>query len=115
MDSITKTVTMYYDKYKEEFGDGFYPLMNQNKNNTLTPIDITFICNNNFTRWSQISGINIKGLDSNTGDKLLSYLNNDYENLIDSKNHSIQSCYSLIIYPKPLKIKLHKINSLLNK
>ena len=65
-------VTMYYDYYEYECGDGFYPFF-ENIDNLYKSTELFFVYRNN--SWYQIKGINIKGLDGNTGNELIELLN----------------------------------------
>ena len=74
--SNTTTVSMYYDRYEKEFGDGFYPLC---KTDDLThhqypETNIKFELDR-FGFWKQISNDMIYGLDGDHGKQLLDILN----------------------------------------
>ena len=102
-------VTMYYDNYEREFGDGFYPQLNKNSDALANKTRIIFekVCVTNTTigdknirvfAWAQMSDCPINGLDGDCGPQLLSYLNT---------HDSDEDCPKLIlasnmrqIYPK---------------
>lgn len=66
------TETMYYDSYEYEFGDGFYPVVDE-EGPCAKPATITFASEINDLR--QIGGNSIRGLDGNNGYKLLTNIN----------------------------------------
>jgi hypothetical protein len=69
----TKLVTLYYDSYEKNYGDGFFPLTMYYKG--YDQVNIGFIYSNSF--WRQISGDNIHGLDGNERNYLLNILNDN--------------------------------------
>ena len=74
--SNTTTVSMYYDRYEKEFGDGFYPLCKTDDliGSTMTETNIKFDLDR-FGFWKQISNDMIYGLDGDHGKLLLNILN----------------------------------------
>jgi hypothetical protein len=86
-----KEVEMFYDEYECNFGDGFYPLLEQNP--ALKSIHIQFIKND---VWKQKTCGPIFGLDGSTGEDLLQLLN-ETESI---KLTKIVNVYGKQIYPK---------------
>jgi hypothetical protein len=86
---------IYYDKYEYEFGDGFYPTIEQY--NPCNESDyVSFTYNKNYNCWVQTDGINICGLDGNNGINLLNIINKKHNlNCIKIKNRIYSD-----IYPK---------------
>ena len=88
-----KGVEMFYDEYECNFGDGFYPLLEQNP--ALKSIHIQFIKSASDV-WKQKTCGPIFGLDGSTGQYLLQLLNeNESINLT-----KIVNVYGKQIYPK---------------
>ena len=68
---LVKTITLYYDSYEKNFGDGFYPQTTFVQG--YESINIQF----NFTDgyWQQSSGDPITGFDGNERKNVLNLLN----------------------------------------
>jgi hypothetical protein len=64
---------MWYDKYEADFGDGFYPQVEQESG--MEPISVSFQYTEWNKTWTQNNGKNIQGLDGNCGNLLISLLN----------------------------------------
>ena len=95
MEPISAKELLYYDKYEYEFGDGFYPTIEQyNPCNEFTYISFTY--NIVFNSWIQTDGFNICGLDGENGINLLNIMNTKYN--VNGK--SIKNKYCSNIYPK---------------
>ena len=75
---IIKYITLYYDSYEKNFGDGFYPLTFKDKSCNES-VDIGFEYINGV--WAQYTENCIKGFDLGEQKKVLNLLN-------DSKHHS---------------------------
>ena len=56
-------IKAYHDAYETEFGDGFYPFIEETTGST--PVILRFVLKNK--EWKQVSGINIKGIDGKEG------------------------------------------------
>jgi hypothetical protein len=85
-------VKMYYDEYEKYFGDGFYPLLENEKDKS--QITISFEYMNNY--WIQKSQDEITGLDGDIGKNLLEILNREANKM----GTLIKNNYGLIIYKK---------------
>lgn len=99
-DNNQVTIFLFYDDYEYTFGDGFYPLFENNEHNSLSSIQITFRLIDGM--WIQDNNINVKcirGLDGNEGGKLLLLLNG----INKSTSNVIKNSINKIIYPKPQK------------
>ena len=60
---MKKTITLYYDLYEKNYGDGFYPLLYKDLScNQQIDIDFELIDN----KLIQHNGPSIKGYDGNT-------------------------------------------------
>lgn len=89
---ITKQ-TLYYDKYEQEFGDGFYPVIEKNMTCS-EEIIISFLYNKFYNSWVQIDQIPINGLDGDNGFYLLNILNEKNNlNCISIKNIDYSNIY----------------------
>jgi len=66
---------MFFDNYEREYGDGFYPVMNNNIINNLKTASISFVYNKILNSWIQNNDDSIDGLDGDTGTELLKFLN----------------------------------------
>jgi len=83
-------VQMWYDSYEADFGDGFYPQVEQDSG--MVPIKVSFEYSELDNTWTQNYGMNIKGLDGNCGDLLIVLLNKQggtSSNRIRSKNKNV--------------------------
>jgi len=89
------SVTMYYDWYEREFGDGFYPIFpTESGKKELKSVNIRFLLKGNI--WTQVSEDDIDGLDGNTGEVLIALLNEkNNDNGLQIVNSS-----NKILYPK---------------
>lgn len=76
------SLTVSYDFYEHEFGDGFYPSLdipddnnttNKNSNYSIASVNFSYIREKNI--WKQTGGDNIDGLDGDEGEKFLKLLN----------------------------------------
>ena len=65
---MQKLITMYYDSYEKNNGDGFYPLI-YNDQSCDCQIDILFELYEN--ELTQLSGPQIKGYDGNTYSEII--------------------------------------------
>ena len=70
----TLPVTLFYDEYEKENGDGFYPTLEKCTACT-TEIIINFTIYKEHNVWKQMNNFNIDGLDGNDGETLLKQLN----------------------------------------
>jgi hypothetical protein len=84
-------VKMYYDEYEKYFGDGFYPLLQKEKQDN-TQIIISFEYKNNC--WIQKSHDEINGLDGEIGKQLLEQLNREG----NKEGKIIKNSYGFKIY-----------------
>jgi hypothetical protein len=89
---MEQIVVMYYDYYEQNFGDGFYPILEKSGPCTQS-IHIKFKLINNY--WVQMDEIMMCGLDGNEGVLLLHKLNGLLYSGIGIKNK-----YDTIIHPK---------------
>ena len=89
------SVIMHYDYYEREFGDGFYPIFpTETKKKELKSTIINFLLKDNI--WTQVSEQSIDGLDGDTGEILITLLN-------DKNNDNglqIVNSVNKILYPK---------------
>ena len=85
-------VKMFYDDYEKYFGDGFYPILEENEK--YTSIIISFQYKND--NWIQISQDEINGLDRDVGKELLDFLNNEG----NEEGKIIKNSYGYILYKK---------------
>ena len=85
-------VDLWYDEWEKFNGDGYYLLTYQN-----SPCDkrATHVFQNDGLYWEQMSGDTIRGLDGDSGVKLLGILNNNGAKCIGIKNMD-----GNILYPK---------------
>ena len=83
-------VKMYYDHYEKYFGDGFFPILENNEN--MLSITISFQYKN--YNWIQITQDEIHGLDMDIGNKLLNILNKEG----NKEGKIIKSRYKNILY-----------------
>jgi hypothetical protein len=83
-------VKMYFDEYEKYFGDGFYPLLEKEKDNSQITISFEYIndC------WMQKSQDEITGLDGDIGKNLLEILNRE----ANESGTVIKNSVGLIIY-----------------
>lgn len=65
---------LFYDTYECEFGDGFYPVINQD-DLSYKRIEIKFLFNPTNNCWIQMNQQDISGLDGDNGIKLLNIMN----------------------------------------
>jgi hypothetical protein len=90
-----QTIHLYHDDYETDNGDGFYPYLDREL--TFKNIQVTFTNEDN--TWKQIyeSNIsNIKGFDSDQGEKILNELNK----LAKTDISIIKDRFDKQIYPK---------------
>jgi hypothetical protein len=90
---FTKTITLYYDTYEYEFGDGFYPYPEEKPE--LTPIELSFYYSPKKNQWKQYrKGLEpvIFGFDSH-GEAVLRLLNVD-----EFQGSHIVNLYDLLLY-----------------
>ena len=96
---------MYYDKYEEEYGDGFYPLLHKESSH-LKLIEISFTeykIPDGEIVWKQTGSATwILGLDGSTGPDLLKLLNDH-----SSRNHKkiVSGVINMQVYPKQLRLQ----------
>lgn len=64
------SVTLFYDEYEKNNGDGFYPVI-EKSHACDTPITIKFTLDKQHKYWKQVDSYNIDGLDGNGGELLL--------------------------------------------
>ena len=70
--TMEKTITLYFDAYETNFGDGFYPMTVPDQScDSKTDITYRFINGS----WTQINGPTIKGYDGNTYSNIMKLLN----------------------------------------
>jgi hypothetical protein len=86
-----KTITLYYDKYEDEYGDGFYPYPQLKEG--LIEIIITF-ARKNTGDWYQISQHSIDGFDGMGQDVL------DLLDIGSKKDTRIYNDYGKLLYVK---------------
>lgn len=88
-------VEMYYDSYESSYnGDGFYPLLENDEELSLTKCIVSFIDNSIDGYWIQVKNNQIiSGLDGNTYKQLLGILNikgnKKYSNIYNSSRFSL--------------------------
>jgi hypothetical protein len=99
---------MFFDEYEREYGDGFYPLMNNNIINGLKSVSIIFTYNKILTCWVQTNNEPIDDLDGDTGLELLTFLNEKWQPKVPGS--IIINKSGKQIYPKLKNYKLKIIN-----
>ena len=101
--TVTKIIIskqMYYDKYKCEFGDGFYPQLSFVERYADVLIYFQFIQERNV--WRQVGDLPITGLDPPYGEELLTVLNS--ENGVNASQ--IENTWDKIIYKNRIEQKI---------
>ena len=104
-DEIRQTITMVYDDYERENGDGLYPQLPPSCPACTAQVKIGFILmtdNNQDSYWIQSTDTPIHGLDGDCGVKLFNILNENYKakynrtiiNIKGIKNRSERVLYS---------------------
>ena len=111
MAKLTTVKTLYYDKYENDYGDGFYPHLIKNKERTEASIELKFqLISHHFPDntkgliWRQVNNLDkipdptIKGLDGDFGKELLRELNTVFMYNVDVTASAIANILGNIVY-----------------